>query len=61
MQTTTPSMKLMASVVLGIVDVLTEVFGGVLTWIFIGMLGFLLDLYRRFKQLRRDVDDLTAT
>lgn len=48
----------MASVVLGIVDVLTEAFGGVLTWIFIGMLGFLLDLYRRFKQLRRDVDDL---
>jgi hypothetical protein len=48
----------MVDFILAIVDILTDVFGGVLTWIFIGMLGFLLDLYRRFKQLRRDVDDL---
>jgi len=43
---------------LAIVDIVTDVFGGVLTWLFIGILGFLLDIYRRFKNLRNDVDDL---
>lgn len=43
---------------LAIVDIVTDVFGGVLTWLFIGILGFLLDIYRRFKNLRDDVDDL---
>jgi hypothetical protein len=50
-------MKLMASV-LAFIDVLTEAVGGLLSWLVIGMITFLLDLYRRFKQLRRDVDDL---
>jgi hypothetical protein len=44
--------------ILALVDVLTDIFGGVFTWLFIGILGFFLDLYRRFKQLRDDVDDL---
>lgn len=43
---------------LAIVDIVTDVFGGILTWLFIGILGFLLDIYRRFKNLRNDVDDL---
>lgn len=43
---------------LAIADIVTDVFGGVLTWLFIGILGFLLDIYRRFKNLRNDVDDL---
>jgi hypothetical protein len=48
----------MVNVLLTIVDFLIDSLGGVLTWIFIGILGFFLDLYRRFKQLRDDVDDL---
>jgi len=48
----------MPSLLLTIVDILTDVFGGVLTWLFIGILGFLVDIYRRFKNLRNDVDDL---
>ncbi len=49
---------MIAASVLAIVDIVTDVFGGVLTWLFIGILGFLLDIYRRFKNLRNDVDDL---
>jgi hypothetical protein len=56
MQTNKPSMKLMASVLF--IDVVTETLSGLLTWLVIGMITFLLDLYRRFKKLRRDVDDL---
>jgi len=46
------------AVLLAIVDIITDVFGGVLTWLFVGILGFLVDIYRRFKNLRSDVDDL---
>jgi len=46
------------AVLLAIIDIITDVFGGVLTWLFIGILGFLVDIYRRFKHLRSDVDDL---
>jgi hypothetical protein len=46
----------MASVLF--IDVVTETLSGLLTWLVIGMITFLLDLYRRFKKLRRDVDDL---
>jgi hypothetical protein len=47
-----------AVLLLAIVDIITEVFGGVLTWLFVGILGFLVDIYRRFNNLRSDVDDL---
>jgi|APHM01.1.fsa_nt_gi hypothetical protein len=43
---------------LSIVDVLLETFGGVLTWMVIALLSALVHLWRRFKQLRQDVDDL---
>jgi hypothetical protein len=45
-------------VILSIIDILSDAIGGVLEWILVGALLFLLDLYRRFKSLRRDVDDL---
>jgi len=48
----------MSNIVLALVDILTDVFGGILTWLLVGALGFVVDLYRRFRKLRSDVDEL---
>lgn len=48
----------MSDLLLSIIDALIDGFGGALTWLLVGIITFFLDLYRRFKQLRDDVDDL---
>jgi hypothetical protein len=51
-------MKLMASLILGIFDLLSETFNGVLTWVIIGLLGFIVNLYRRLIKVEKRVTDL---
>lgn len=48
----------MSEVLLTLVDALIDGFGGLLSWLAIGVIGFVLDLYRRFRQLRSDVDEI---
>jgi hypothetical protein len=41
-----------------IVDAVVDGVGNLIGWVMIGLGAFLLDLYRRFKKLRDDVDNL---
>jgi hypothetical protein len=41
-----------------IVDAILDGVGSLIGWAMIGLGAFLLDLYRRFKKLRDDVDNL---
>jgi hypothetical protein len=50
-------MKMFDAVVV-VIDAVVDGLGNLIGWVMIGIGAFLLDLYRRFKQLRNDVDDL---
>jgi hypothetical protein len=51
-------MKEMYDVCILVIDAVLDGIGSLIGWIMIGIVAFLLDLYRRFKRLRSDVDDL---
>lgn len=48
----------MGSIILVALDVFVDSLSGVLNWLVIGAITFVLDLYRRFRKLRADVDNL---
>jgi hypothetical protein len=48
----------MDGVIIALIDALIDGLGNAIGWVIIGLMAFLAELYRRFKTLRSDVDDL---